>query len=78
MASHIEKDSFDIGGNIVKEARELLKKKQKTFQLAEEQIDEDFNTYSITIDVKIKKNGLPAPATKEVLNWCGNILTSKP
>ena len=69
---------LNIEEDVVKEARELLRKKSKKVTYAEEQIDEDFVNYTITIDVKVKKNGKSIPPTKDVLNWCGNILSTKP
>tara|TARA_R110000787_G_scaffold129772_4_gene241631 strand:- start:464 stop:697 length:234 start_codon:yes stop_codon:yes gene_type:complete len=68
---------------LVKEARDALKQKKKEYpsipkyeyqQAEEEQFDEDL-VYDISIRVKIKKNGKDIPARKDVLNWCGNILS---
>lgn len=65
--------------DVVAEAREALKNKKVNkfnYSLKEEQIDEDFAHYTISIDVKIKKNGRPIEVKPDVLNWAGNILAS--
>ena len=78
--------------DIVKEAREALKNKKKSIPINtkysppfgeheyeheydEEQFDE-YLSYEITINVKVKKNGKNVPAKTDILNWCGNILTA--
>ena len=80
MTSQQVEPEMNIDGDVVKEAREILRKKRSKniSYIEEEQIDEDFVNYTITIDVKVKKNGKSIPPTKDVLNWCGNILSTKP
>jgi len=42
--------------------------------------EDDIRTFQIVIDIKIKKgkNKKNLPPTNDILNWCGNILSTKP
>ena len=67
--------------DVVAQARQSIKDKKKyeydlehgVEQFPEEHIDEDF-TYSVCIDIKVKKNGKPVAMKPNILNWAGNIL----
>ena len=41
--------------------------------------EDDISIFQIVIDIKIKKgkNKKKLPPTNEILNWCGNILSTK-
>ena len=61
--------------DFVKSARSNFKKKA----LEPESDDEDsISTYQVIIDIKVKtgKNKKHLPPTADILNWCGNILSS--
>lgn len=67
--------------DVVTQARQSIKDKKKyefdleegVDQFKQDLIDEDF-TYSVCIDIKVKKNGKPVPIKPNILNWAGNIL----
>lgn len=70
--------------DFVKSARSgFSKNKGKTLKQSVESDSEDDNgdvsTFQVVIDIKVKKgkNKKNLPPTTDILNWCGNILSTK-